>query len=139
MHGESEAASRGWYEDPLDRSQVRWWDGQSWTLHAQQKPSLSSMQVGWQPVNGGEYYAYWDGTGWTAVSRPWDSQQYSQSVTTTTNAVAAGTARGLIAAVLALGLVGLLAFGMIQQQQSKSRLEREAEQWSCELRGLDNC
>lgn len=28
----------GWYADPLDESQVRWWDGSAWTEHLQNKP-----------------------------------------------------------------------------------------------------
>lgn len=29
----------GWYADPADTSMVRWWDGQAWTTHIQDKPS----------------------------------------------------------------------------------------------------
>lgn len=31
----------GWYEDPSDASQVRWWNGIAWTDHTQPKPELS--------------------------------------------------------------------------------------------------
>ena len=28
----------GWYADPIDETQVRWWDGSAWTDHLQDKP-----------------------------------------------------------------------------------------------------
>lgn len=31
----------GWYEDPSDASQVRWWNGIAWTDHTQPKPDLA--------------------------------------------------------------------------------------------------
>src|SRR5690606_11814155 len=30
----------GWYEDPSDAAQVRWWNGINWTDHTQAKPDL---------------------------------------------------------------------------------------------------
>lgn len=30
----------GWYEDPSDAEQVRWWNGINWTDHTQDKPEL---------------------------------------------------------------------------------------------------
>jgi hypothetical protein len=30
----------GWYEDPTDPAQVRWWNGINWTDHTQAKPEL---------------------------------------------------------------------------------------------------
>jgi len=39
--------SPGWYRDPLHEAadQVRWWDGQRWTQHAQQLPTRLSTRV----------------------------------------------------------------------------------------------
>ena len=33
----------GWYEDPSDQSQVRWWNGIAWTDHTQAKPDLDAV------------------------------------------------------------------------------------------------
>src|SRR6218665_1822524 len=33
----------GWYEDPSDSSQVRWWNGIAWTDHTQAKPDLNAL------------------------------------------------------------------------------------------------
>lgn len=30
----------GWYADPADDTQVRWWDGSAWTQHLQDKPEV---------------------------------------------------------------------------------------------------
>lgn len=32
----------GWYEDPSDAAQVRWWNGIAWTDHTQPKPELAA-------------------------------------------------------------------------------------------------
>ncbi|QNO38604.1 DUF2510 domain-containing protein [Protaetiibacter sp. SSC-01] len=32
----------GWYEDPSDPAQVRWWNGIAWTDHTQSKPDLDA-------------------------------------------------------------------------------------------------
>ncbi|MCB9428117.1 MAG: hypothetical protein H6524_04835 [Actinobacteria bacterium] len=34
--------SPGWYQDPRDASQVRWWDGGQWTHNTQQMPGFAS-------------------------------------------------------------------------------------------------
>lgn len=31
----------GWYVDPADESQVRWWNGSAWTDHVQDKPEVT--------------------------------------------------------------------------------------------------
>lgn len=31
----------GWYEDPSDANQVRWWNGINWTDHTQDKPEIT--------------------------------------------------------------------------------------------------
>lgn len=33
----------GWYEDPSDPGQVRWWNGIAWTDHTQAKPDLDAI------------------------------------------------------------------------------------------------
>lgn len=33
----------GWYEDPSDAAQVRWWNGIAWTDHTQAKPELDAV------------------------------------------------------------------------------------------------
>ena len=35
----------GWYQDPRDASQVRWWDGGSWTQNTQPMPGMAQPQV----------------------------------------------------------------------------------------------
>lgn len=35
--------SQGWYEDPGDRNQLRWWDGRQWTAHVQPKSPPSPL------------------------------------------------------------------------------------------------
>lgn len=35
---ESGPTTAGWYADPADGTQVRWWDGEAWTHHTQDKP-----------------------------------------------------------------------------------------------------
>jgi hypothetical protein len=34
----------GWYEDPSDPAQVRWWNGIAWTDHTQPKPELGASE-----------------------------------------------------------------------------------------------
>ena len=34
----------GWYEDPSDPAQVRWWNGINWTDHTQPKPELGDAE-----------------------------------------------------------------------------------------------
>lgn len=34
MTGDGTSAPAGWYRDPTGRQEMRWWDGNSWTLHA---------------------------------------------------------------------------------------------------------
>jgi len=34
----------GWYEDPSDTTQVRWWNGIAWTDHTQPKPEISAAE-----------------------------------------------------------------------------------------------
>ncbi len=34
----------GWYEDPSDSTQVRWWNGIAWTDHTQAKPDLDGAE-----------------------------------------------------------------------------------------------
>ena len=40
-HGQR-TPSPGWYQDPRDASQVRWWDGGQWTHNTQQMPGFAS-------------------------------------------------------------------------------------------------
>ncbi|HLU64022.1 MAG TPA: DUF2510 domain-containing protein [Protaetiibacter sp.] len=35
----------GWYEDPSDAEQVRWWNGINWTDHTQPKPDLTAAET----------------------------------------------------------------------------------------------
>jgi len=35
----------GWYEDPSDSSQVRWWNGIAWTDHTQEKPDAAAGET----------------------------------------------------------------------------------------------
>ncbi|MEO6115180.1 MAG: DUF2510 domain-containing protein [Pseudolysinimonas sp.] len=32
------AVPQGWYTDPLEPADVRWWTGQDWTHHVQPRP-----------------------------------------------------------------------------------------------------
>lgn len=36
----------GWYEDPSDSDQVRWWNGIAWTDHTQAKPTVAAESDG---------------------------------------------------------------------------------------------
>ena len=40
----------GWYPDPADPSQLRWWDGAAWTSHRVAQPSNPDPPVGLRPV-----------------------------------------------------------------------------------------
>ena len=37
------AIPAGWYQDPVDLSQVRWWDGCQWTDHVQPVPQQPAL------------------------------------------------------------------------------------------------
>jgi hypothetical protein len=36
--GPSDVRAAGWYTDPTDADQVRWWDGAAWTTHRRERP-----------------------------------------------------------------------------------------------------
>ena len=40
-----EAIPRGWYTDPHEPSDVRWWTGQEWTHHVQLRPVASALEA----------------------------------------------------------------------------------------------
>ncbi|MDP3972311.1 MAG: DUF2510 domain-containing protein [Candidatus Nanopelagicales bacterium] len=40
----------GWYQDPFDANQVRWWDGSGWTDHVQEFSTTPSSPVADTPV-----------------------------------------------------------------------------------------
>ena len=41
---ETRVTAAGWYENPADASEVRWWNGIAWTDHTQAKPSAASTE-----------------------------------------------------------------------------------------------
>ena len=72
----------GWYDNPEDSNEQRYWDGQAWTPHRQRKgvapppppvaavapppPPNQPIQPGWydNPEDSNEQ-RYWDGQAWT--------------------------------------------------------------------------
>jgi hypothetical protein len=36
--------SKGWYPDPNDHQQIRWWDGSQWTEHTQPRPKTKPKE-----------------------------------------------------------------------------------------------
>ena len=47
--------SPGWYQDPRDPSQVRWWDGGGWTQNTQPMPgAVPQAPAAQQPAQPGE-------------------------------------------------------------------------------------
>jgi hypothetical protein len=55
-------AAAGWFDDPGNGGQFRWWDGSRWTEHVRPKPPAA----GWfdDPGNTGQL-RWWDGNQWT--------------------------------------------------------------------------
>jgi hypothetical protein len=41
----AEAIPQGWYPDPLEPADVRWWTGQEWTHHVQPRPAASALEA----------------------------------------------------------------------------------------------
>ena len=41
----AEAIPQGWYTDPLEAADVRWWTGREWTHHVQQQPVVSALEA----------------------------------------------------------------------------------------------
>lgn len=95
--GDTPLTKPGWYEDPWEASAVRWWNGVDWTEHTKGVNS-SGVPIGWRPVNGGEYYAYWDGMRWAGVSGPSGTSLSQQDV-------AKGARNGILSAVFILFVV----------------------------------
>ncbi|MEM8708417.1 MAG: DUF2510 domain-containing protein [Actinomycetota bacterium] len=46
----SETPQAGWYDDPEDPSQYRYWDGTAWSFHRSPKPTASATTTPAQPV-----------------------------------------------------------------------------------------
>ena len=42
--------SPGWYQDPRDPAQVRWWDGGGWTQNTQPMPGAAQPEVPQTPA-----------------------------------------------------------------------------------------
>lgn len=61
------SAAAGWFDDPGNAAQFRWWDGTQWTEHVQPKPPAA----GWfdDPSNAGQL-RWWDGIRWTEHVQP---------------------------------------------------------------------
>lgn len=55
----------GWYDDPLDTSAYRWWDGVSWSMSTKPRPVAAVVPPGWyaHPEQPG-VQAWWDGARW---------------------------------------------------------------------------
>jgi Protein of unknown function (DUF2510) len=63
--GSGGVAPAGWYEDPRDPSQQRYWDGERWTEHVSAAAARAS--AGWYPdPDVQNQLRYWDGNRWTA-------------------------------------------------------------------------
>jgi hypothetical protein len=39
------AVPQGWYTDPLEPTDVRWWTGEDWTHHVQPRPVAVAVSV----------------------------------------------------------------------------------------------
>ena len=40
-----DAVPQGWYTDPLEPADVRWWTGREWTHHVQPRPVSSALET----------------------------------------------------------------------------------------------
>ena len=124
------SVAAGWYTDPAQADQLRWWDGQAWTEHTravaptpvQPAPVQPAQSVPVQAVRPPEpAYA---GAGYApAPARPQFGSFPAQDFTPygsgpamfPSHAVAAGgsSSRGWLKPVLAVALVGVLAAGAL--------------------------
>ena len=56
----------GWYPDPSNPGQLRYWDGSTWTEHVGPKVATGTAMAGWYPAPfDPTRLRYWDGTVWT--------------------------------------------------------------------------
>ena len=79
-------ARGGWYRDPFDAADERWWDGTKWTQKVRGAPRedaaaagergdaaatdrVRAMGPGWYPY-GGERVRWWDGERWGPERKP---------------------------------------------------------------------
>lgn len=63
----------GWLPDPLDRSRLRWWDGQAWNKQTapMPQPQPATYPAGWYPdYEDARRWRYYDGAAWTSHTHP---------------------------------------------------------------------
>ncbi len=55
----------GWYDDPLDPSALRWWDGAVWSGSTHPRAATAPVAPGWyeRPETPG-VHDWWDGSRW---------------------------------------------------------------------------
>lgn len=79
----SPAIPAGWYLDPRDRSQQRFWDGQEWTPHTFRRQTVVALPADWYPdPSDAARWRYWDGSKWTEHLRPRDGFSHSPAAST---------------------------------------------------------
>ncbi|MDO8150190.1 DUF2510 domain-containing protein [Isoptericola sp. b408] len=62
----TEAPPAGWYTDPSDRTQRRYWDGSAWTHHVASAAASPGTPADWYPdPSDASQLRYWDGSAWT--------------------------------------------------------------------------
>ena len=103
MTASNETRAAGWFTDPLNQRQARWWDGTEWTQLTQPASSDTATLIGIQlppapPVPAGSpgaswypdpdnphFQRYWDGHSWTTHVAP-APPQYPVGTTVVINA-----------------------------------------------------
>lgn len=56
----------GWYPDPTNPGQLRYWSGSTWTEHVEPTVATGTAMAGWYPAPfDPTRLRYWDGTMWT--------------------------------------------------------------------------
>jgi len=46
----------GWYPDPSDQAQLRWWDGSAWTQHTHSAPPAQAVDLAKAPQPAGQHH-----------------------------------------------------------------------------------
>jgi hypothetical protein len=115
----------GWYPDPDNQAQQRYWDGSRWTedriaaAPPPAPPSDAPPPAGWYPDPEGEpeTVRYWDGTRWTEDRAPYSSTRTAtgpNAVRTNDSLVAAGYILSLL-----IPIVGIVIGAILIQRQDR--------------------
>lgn len=91
------------------------------------------LNPGWHPVNGGEYFAYWDGTTWTSVRTPRPAQTQRIVVNGRETDSFNSTFLAIIAAVIVIAIVGGIGYAVVKSNDDLEKMREETTRLNCDL------